>query len=86
MKNKTVDDLAFYMGLRCPVTIHEDPGGGFVGEIEALPGCATQAETLEELYDAIDDARKAWIRASFEDGIDIPLPPRSEEFSGRFLV
>ncbi len=86
MKNKAVRDLAFYLGLRYPLTIHGDPEGGFVGEIEALPGCATQAETLEGLYDAIDDARQAWIRVAFEDGIDIPLPPDSEEFSGKFLV
>ena len=31
------------------VVIHEDPEGGFWGEVLALPGCYSQGETVDEL-------------------------------------
>jgi antitoxin HicB len=79
-------DLAFYLGLRYPVTIHADPEGGYVAEIEALPGCMTQAESLEEAFAAIDDARRLWIQTAYQDGHDIPLPRDLEEYGGKFLI
>jgi predicted RNase H-like HicB family nuclease len=30
------------------VVIHEDPNGGFWGEVPALPGCYSQGDTIEE--------------------------------------
>src|SRR5690348_15211030 len=46
--------------LSVPVTltvdVHEIQGGGFYGEVRQLPGCLAQADTLEELADAIRDA------------------------------
>ena len=87
MKNKkAAKDLAFYLGLRYPVTIHADPEGGVVAEIEELPGCMTQAETLDDAFTAIEDARQAWIEAAYEDEQDIPLPRDLEEYSGKFVV
>jgi predicted RNase H-like HicB family nuclease len=80
---KTLD---FYLGFNYPVTVHADPDGGFVAEIEDLPGCMTQAETLEELFAAIQDARCAWIEAAYETGQDIPLPRELEEYKGKILV
>ena len=35
-------DLTFYLNLCYPITIHPDPDGGYVAEIEELPGCMTQ--------------------------------------------
>jgi predicted RNase H-like HicB family nuclease len=46
--------------LTVPVTltvdVREIQGGGFYGEVRQLPGCLAQADTLEELADAIRDA------------------------------
>lgn len=87
MKNSVVrKDLSYYLSLRYPVTIHPDPDGGFVAEIEELPGCMTQVETLEEAFKAIDDARCGWIQVAYEEGQDIPLPRDMEEYSGKFMV
>jgi len=79
-------DLKFYLGLHYPVTIHPDPDGGCVAEIEELPGCMTQAETLDEAFKAIEDARQVWIKGTYEMGQDIPLPRDMEEHSGKFMV
>jgi len=79
-------DLDFYLNLRYPVTVHADPDGGFVAEIEELPGCITQGETLAEVFEAIEDARRGWIQAAYENGQDIALPRDVEEYSGKILV
>lgn len=79
-------DLKFYLNLRYPITIHPDPDGGYVAEIEELPGCMTQAETLDEVFKAIEDARQVWIQGTYEMGQDIPLPKDMEEYSGKFIV
>jgi DNA-binding CsgD family transcriptional regulator/predicted RNase H-like HicB family nuclease len=87
MRNDTErKDLKFYLNLRYPITIHPDPDGGYVAEIEELPGCMTQAETLGEAFEAIEDARQVWIQGTYEMGQDIPLPQDMEEYSGKFMV
>jgi predicted RNase H-like HicB family nuclease len=79
-------DLNFYLSLHYPITIHTDPDGGYVAEIEELPGCMTQAETLDEAFRAIEDARQVWLKGTYEMGQDIPLPRDMEEHSGKFMV
>jgi len=87
MRNDTEGkDLTFYLNLHYPITIHPDPDGGYVAEIEELPGCMTQAETLGETFKAIEDARQVWIQGTYEMGQDIPLPRDMEEYSGKFMV
>jgi len=85
-KEQTKKELDFYLGVDYPITVHIDPDGGFVAEIEDLPGCMTQAETLDELFAAIQDARQAWIKAAYETGQDIPLPKELDEYKGKILV
>lgn len=34
----------------------------------------------------VEDARRAWIEVSYEDGCEIPLPRNAAEYSGRFVV
>jgi predicted RNase H-like HicB family nuclease len=38
------------------VVIHEEPGGGFWGEVPSLPGCYSQGETVNELKHNIREA------------------------------
>jgi predicted RNase H-like HicB family nuclease len=87
MRNeKARENLDFYLSLNYPVTVHVDPEGGFVAEIEDLPGCMTQGETLDELFAAIQDARRAWIEAAYETGQDIPLPRDIDGYKGKILL
>jgi len=87
MRNDTErKDLKFYLNLHYPITIHSDPDGGYVAEIEELPGCMTQVETIDEAFKAIEDARQVWINGTYEMGQDIPLPRDMEEYSGKFMV
>lgn len=79
-------DLEYYLSLRYPVTVHPDLESGFVGEIEELPGCMTQAETLDGVFQAIEEARQLWIKTAYKEEQDIPLPRDMVQYQGRFLV
>ena len=50
------------------VVIHEDPEGGFWGEVPALPGCYSQGETVEELKHNIREAIAGVIEVLREQG------------------
>ena len=40
--------------------------GGYSAEVPALPGCYSQAETLEELRANIRDAAEAWLAVAHD--------------------
>ncbi|HWR90524.1 MAG TPA: type II toxin-antitoxin system HicB family antitoxin [Dissulfurispiraceae bacterium] len=44
--------------MKLKVVVHEAEEGGFWAEVPAIPGCATQGETFEELlqnlYEAVE--------------------------------
>jgi predicted RNase H-like HicB family nuclease len=44
--------------MKIKIVVHEAEEGGFWAEVPAIPGCATQGETFEELlqnlYEAIE--------------------------------
>ncbi|HUX02547.1 MAG: type II toxin-antitoxin system HicB family antitoxin [Phycisphaerae bacterium] len=44
--------------MKVKVIVHEAPEGGYWAEVPAIPGCATQGDTFEELlknlYEAIE--------------------------------
>lgn len=46
----------FEVPVRFIVDVHEIDGGGFYGEVRQLPGCIAQAETLDDLENAIREA------------------------------
>ncbi|MBA7671454.1 hypothetical protein ES703_79612 [subsurface metagenome] len=83
---KEVKPVEYYLQLNYPITIYQAEEGGYVAEIEDLPGCITEGETLEEVTLRIENARKGWIQVAYEDGIEIPLPRTDEEYSGKFMV
>jgi predicted RNase H-like HicB family nuclease len=42
--------------MKIKVVIHEAEEGGFWAEVPAIPGCATQGDTLEELLHNVQEA------------------------------
>ena len=46
------------VAMKIKVVVHEAEEGGYWAEVPAIPGCATQGETFEELlqnlYEAIE--------------------------------
>lgn len=82
-------NLAYYMRLPYRVEVYPEPDGtGYTAVIPDLPGCMTCADTLDELWDMIEEAKEGWLELSLEDGdyIPEPAPVEVEEYSGKFVV
>jgi predicted RNase H-like HicB family nuclease len=45
------------------IVVHEAEEGGWWAEVPALPGCASQADTMDELLVKMREAIAAWIEA-----------------------
>lgn len=50
------------------VVIHEEPTGGFWGEVPALPGCYSQGETVDELLSNLREAIAGVVELLKEEG------------------
>jgi predicted RNase H-like HicB family nuclease len=44
--------------------VHQAEEGGLWAEVPALPGCMTQAETMDELKKNLQEAVELWLEAS----------------------
>ena len=84
---KTLDE---YLSLPYRMEIIPDmEEGGYTAKYPELPGCLTCAETIEELVVSAEDAKKVWLTAAMEDGMEIPEPqqvPDLQEYSGQFKL
>ena len=52
----------------------DDGDGGWVVEVEELPGCIAQGRTSEELTGNVRRAMTAWIDDTLDAGDPIPAP------------
>jgi predicted RNase H-like HicB family nuclease len=50
------------------VVIHEEPTGGFWGEVPALPGCYSQGNSVDELLENMREAISGVLEVMEEDG------------------
>lgn len=80
-------DLNYYMGLDYKIEIIPDnEEGGYALRCPELSGCVTCAENIQEGIKMLEDAKKCWFTACLEDGIKIPEPKNTEEYSGQFKL
>lgn len=47
--------------MKIKAVVHEAEEGGYWAEVPALPGCATEGETLEELVANLHEAIEGWL-------------------------
>jgi len=52
--------------MKLKVIVHEADEGGFWAEVPAIPGCATQGETMEELLKNIYEAVEGCLSVDME--------------------
>ena len=86
MAEKTID---YYKALPYRVEVYpEEDGGGYTAAIPDLPGCMTCADTIDELWAMIEEAKALWLETALDDGDYIPEPPLMEvqEYSGKFVT
>jgi predicted RNase H-like HicB family nuclease len=53
--------------MKLKVVIHEAEEGGYWAEVPAIPGCATQGETFEELFKNIYEAVEGCLSVDVQD-------------------
>ena len=84
---KTID---YYMELPYRMEIIPDAvEGSYTAKFPDLPGCLTCAETINDLMVSAEDAKRTWLAAAIEDGIDIAEPTEEQDlsdFSGQFKL
>ena len=62
--------IEYYMGLPYRLEITPDlDEGGFVARYPELPGCITVCDSMEEIAECAEDAKKEWLAAAL-DNID----------------
>jgi antitoxin HicB len=78
--------LADYLEITYPLRLIPDPDGGYVFEYPDLPGCLGQIDSLDDLAEHAEEARRLWLETAYDLGKSIPLPAQREDFSGKFVV
>lgn len=59
--------------MKVKVIIHEADEGGYWAEVPAIPGCATQGETFEELLQKLYEAVEGCL------SVDVDLPAQTDK-------
>jgi len=67
--------------MKVKVVIHEAEEGGYWAEVPAIPGCATQGDTLEELMSNIYEAIEGCLSLDIQDEISISEKDRIMEIA-----
>jgi len=81
---RTVDE---YMKMSYKMEIIPDTEeGGYAVSFPDLPGCITVGDTIEEAINNAEDAKRAWIEAAVESGINISKPDDIQNYSGQFKL
>ncbi|MFZ5690442.1 MAG: type II toxin-antitoxin system HicB family antitoxin [Pseudomonadota bacterium] len=52
--------------MKIKVIVHEAEEGGFWGEVPAIPGCASQGDTIEELLANLHEAIEGCLSVDVE--------------------
>ena len=81
----TRKNVNYYKNLNWSYTIEQEAHKGrhyYVIRVNELPGVCTDAETIEEGMENIQEAIEAAIRLYLKNGEPVPEPIRKNEFKG----
>ena len=66
--------------MKIKIIVHEAEEGGFWAEVPAIPGCASEGETLEELLESIHEAVEGCLSVDVR-GMDLKQSDRVLEIA-----
>lgn len=78
--------IDYYISLKYPIKITEMDEGGYFIEVIDLPGCMCDVKNIEQIPSEVEDAMRAWIEGTLENGGSIPVPSKEEIHSGTFII
>lgn len=61
--------------MKLQVVVHESEDGGYWAEVPAIPGCATQGETFDELLSNLYEAVEGCLSVDIQD---IPVSDKNK--------
>lgn len=67
--------------MKLKIVVHEAAEGGYWAEVPAIPGCATQGETFEELLQHLYEAVEACLSVDLDSGEESDEPGRVIEIA-----
>ncbi len=83
MKVKDYMELPY---TRIVQEMNDESGHYFYGRILELDGCQSTGDTVEELYENLNEAMEGYLEVKLENGLSIPEPQSVEDYSGKFNV
>lgn len=86
MENKSLKEYLQLPYTRLVQEINDDSGHYFYGRILELDGCQSTGDTLEELYESLNEAMEGYIEVKLENDLPIPVPETVNNYSGKFVV
>ena len=66
--------------------MNDESGHYFYGRVLELDGCQSTSDTLEGLYESLNEAMEGYIEVKIENNLYIPIPETSNNYSGKFVV
>lgn len=66
--------------------MNDESGHYFYGRILELDGCQSTGDTLEELYESLNEAMEGYIEIKLENNLPVPTPESAEKYSAKFVV
>lgn len=82
-------EIKDYMKLpytRLVQEMDDESGHYFYGRILELDGCQSTSETLEGLYESLNEAMEGYFEVKLDNKLPIPVPETSNNYSGKFVV
>ena len=65
---------------------NDESGRYFYGYILELDGCQSTGDTLDELYESLNEAMEGYLEIKLENNLPIPVPEDVDNYSGKFVV
>lgn len=66
--------------------MNDESGHYFYGRILELDGCQSTDDTLDGLYQSLNEAMEGYIEVKLENNLPVPIPEAAEKYSGKFVV
>lgn len=66
--------------------MNDESGHYFYGRILELDGCQSTGDTLEELYQGLNEAMEGYLEVKLENNLPVPIPETVDRYSGKFVV
>lgn len=86
MDRKTLKEYMQLPYTRLVQEINDESGHYFYGRILELDGCQSTGDTLEELYESLNEAMEGYIEIKLENNLPVPEPETTQNYSGKFVI